>query len=122
MKLKLDENLGLRTAEMLRRAGHEVRTVRDEALCGASDRKLAEVCRSEDLCLVTLDLGFANPLLFDPAQHAGLAVLRVPARATAAVLDSLVETLLLGLEEGSIMGRLWVVEPGRIREHEQDRP
>jgi predicted nuclease of predicted toxin-antitoxin system len=121
MKLKLDENLGPRPAEMLRNAGHDVRTAADQGLCGASDRRLADACVAEQRCLVTLDLGFANPLLFDPARHAGLAVLRVPARVTAAIIESLVETLLVGLERGAVGGRLWVVEPGRIREHDQER-
>ena len=34
MRLKLDENLGLRQRDLLRSAGHDVDTVRDERLSG----------------------------------------------------------------------------------------
>lgn len=76
MRLKLDENLGTRSAALFRRAGHDVATVRDQRLAGAPDRKLIEICRAEGRCLVTLDLDFGNPLLFDPARYSGIAVLR----------------------------------------------
>ena len=56
MKIKLDENLGHRGAEILRAAGYSVTTVVEEGLSSASDGRLIEVCRSEGKCLVTLDL------------------------------------------------------------------
>ena len=62
MNIKLDENLGSRGAAILRAAGHHVTTVAEEGLSSASDRRLAEVCRSDRKCLVTLDLDFGNPL------------------------------------------------------------
>ena len=64
MKLKLDENLGSRGAETLRDAGHEVSTVILQHLGSIPDPKLIELCRKERRDLVTLDLGFANPLRY----------------------------------------------------------
>ncbi|WP_295443347.1 DUF5615 family PIN-like protein [uncultured Thiodictyon sp.] len=61
MKIKLDENLGQRGAEIFRTAGHDVETVASERLSGATDRELIGICRREDRCLVTLDLDFSNP-------------------------------------------------------------
>ena len=40
MKLKLDENIGRRGLELLKAAGHEVDTVRDQGLQGARDETL----------------------------------------------------------------------------------
>jgi predicted nuclease of predicted toxin-antitoxin system len=72
MKMKLDENLGRRGAEIFRTAGHDVATVASQRLSGATDRELIDVCRREGRCLVTLDLDFSNPLVFSGAGFGGL--------------------------------------------------
>ncbi len=115
MKLKLDENLGIRGASRLREAGHQVATVADEQLMGASDDELIARCRSEGRALVSLDLDFSNPLRYDPAQHAGVAVLRLPGRAGPDVLADGIETLIQGLDRMDLAGRIWIVQGGRIR-------
>lgn len=65
VKLKLDENIGNRGQEILREAGHNVATVAEQKLTSSSDKKLINICQSEKRCVVTLDLDFGNPLLFD---------------------------------------------------------
>jgi hypothetical protein len=45
MKVKLDENLGRRGAQMLRDGGCDVATVVDQALCSATDLTLVEIGR-----------------------------------------------------------------------------
>ena len=76
MKLKLDENLGARGAELFRQAGHDISTVAQQGLCSATDKRLLEVCVTEKRCLVTLDLEFGNPLVFRPEDYSGIAVFR----------------------------------------------
>lgn len=62
MKFKLDENFGTRTQHIFRSAGYDIQTVRDQGLEACSDRQLYETCCSENRCLVTLDLDFADPI------------------------------------------------------------
>jgi predicted nuclease of predicted toxin-antitoxin system len=119
MKLKLDENLGSRLQQLFQQRGHEVVTVADEQLCSASDETLIQTCQRERRCLVTLDLDFGNPLVFKPSEYCGIAVLRLPPKSSHADLMAAVETLLGGLAKSEISGRLWLVQPGRIREYQE---
>ena len=118
MKLKLDENLGLRGKHVLDAAGHDACTVAAQKLTAADDRHLIEICRLEGRALVTLDVDFANPLVFPPADYAGIAVIRLPKRPTAADLQAGLETLVRALKVESLAGRLWIVERGRVRIHQ----
>ena len=121
MKIKLDENLGNRGAEILRAAGYSVTTVVEEGLSSASDDRLIEVCRSEGKCLVTLDLDFGNPLRFDPSRYSGIVVLRLPLEFTAGDLLDAIRTLAIGLADSAVAGKLWIVQRGRIREYQQEQ-
>ncbi len=75
MKFKLDENLGNLGQRVLREAGYDVMTVRDQGLGGADDMRLFEVCCIERRVLVTLDHDFGEVLRFPPSQSAGIVVL-----------------------------------------------
>ena len=120
MRLKLDENFGRRGADVLAAAGHDVATVPAEDLCRATDHEVARVCRTEGRCLVTLDLDFGNPLVFKPADYPGLAIVRLRGKAEPADLERALRVLAAGLETGSIVGKLWIVEPTRLREYQPD--
>jgi predicted nuclease of predicted toxin-antitoxin system len=114
LKLKTDENLGRSACKLLREAGHSVVTVYEENLTSADDDRVIRAARDEGRCLVTLDIEFGNPFRYRPSEYRGIAVLRLPAKATPGILVQTLRTLLEKVDE-SISGHLWIVEQGRIR-------
>ena len=119
MRLKTDENLGLNVVETLRQAGHDVLSVADQGIQGAPDRTLIDLCRIESRGLVTMDLDFGNPLIFRPSDYGGIAILRLPRGGTPDDLRDAVRTLISGLGQDAIAGKLWIVQPGRIRQYQE---
>jgi predicted nuclease of predicted toxin-antitoxin system len=99
--------------------GHDVQTVRDEELQGCSDYHLYHVCRTEERCLVTLDLDFADVTRFHPAETNGIIVIRVPRNPSLALLEQLVSQFLQALTRMPVEKKLWIVEIGRIRIHQE---
>lgn len=120
-RFKLDENADPRWRVALESAGNTVFTVTEEGLCGAEDHRLAEACRREGLCLVTCDKDFTQVLDYPPADYAGIVVLRHP-RPTTQGLAHLIEQIVVALRRESLEGKLWIVEPGRIRIHGEGPP
>lgn len=117
LRFKLDENADPRWRHPLEERGHQVSTAAEESLQGAEDGALAEVCRTLGLCLVTADLDFSGILDYPPEQYSGLIVLRHP-RPTLKGMLGLVQQVAAAVDQESPVGRLWIVEPGRIRIHE----
>jgi len=118
VRLKLDENIDARLAVVLRGAGHDALTVREQNLHGTDDIDLYQLCISENRALVTLDLDFSNILRYPPESTAGLIMLRGPEDLFATV-KILIDTLIEALVNEDPLGQLWIVEPGRIRIHER---
>jgi predicted nuclease of predicted toxin-antitoxin system len=118
MRFKLDENIGSRSARLFPEAGHDVETVFEERLSGASDEVIFETCIREKRCLLTRDLDFADIVRFPPHEAPGIAVLRLPNSVSLSLMERSVSDLLSMLDAEPIAGRLWIVEPGRIRIHE----
>ena len=121
MRIKLDENISASIQRIFQNAGHDAQTVRDEKIEACSDEALFRICCSENRCLVTLDLDFSNVLRFSPNNSAGIAIIRAPKSANITVLRDLARQLLQAVDLMPIAQQLWIIEPGRIRIHQEEK-
>jgi predicted nuclease of predicted toxin-antitoxin system len=118
VRAKLDENLGRTCAAILSEAGHDVSTVREQGMSSWKDDRVLAECVREGRTLVTLDLDFANPLRYPPGDTRGIVVLRLPSPITLPGLRSAILSLEAVLTTRSVEGKLWIVQPGAVREYE----
>ena len=114
MRFKIDENLPVEAAEVLRRGGHDATTVLEEGISGSLDPRIAAVCQQEQRALITLDKDFADIRTYPPSEYDGLVVMRIPHQDKPSVL-ALVERLLPLLEQEMLAQRLWIVDEQRVR-------
>jgi predicted nuclease of predicted toxin-antitoxin system len=118
MQFKIDENLPVEAARLLKAAGHAASTIHDQEMVGQSDPNVASVCRSEARALVTLDLDFSDIRAYPPDQYHGLIVLRPRRQAKPLVLALLERIVIPLLSRESVDRCLWIVDErgARIRE------
>jgi predicted nuclease of predicted toxin-antitoxin system len=114
MKFKIDENLPVEVAQLLREAGLDVFTVLEQGLGGAKDPIIARVCQDERRTLVTLDTHFADIRTYPPGDYAGLIVLRLTRQDKPHVLQVMSRAFRLFTTE-ALEGQLWIVDERRVR-------
>jgi len=114
MKIKLDENMPLALARLLLAAGHDVETVMDENLVGATDELVLRKATAEGRILMTLDCDFADIRAYPIGTHAGIVVFRIPDQRWAVLRESAERLLAAGRLDHLSMG-LAVVDQKRIR-------
>jgi predicted nuclease of predicted toxin-antitoxin system len=114
MEFKVDENLPIEVAEVLRNAGHGALTIQDQLMVGNPDPQVAAVCQAEGRALVTLDLDFSNIRTYPPADYHGIVVLRPHSQAKPSVLN-LISLVLPTLSTEPLKGNLWIVEENGVR-------
>jgi len=114
MNFKIDENLPVEVAELLKQAGYDATTVSEQNLIGTSDANLAAVCKKEKLTMVTLDTDFADIRSYRPDRFCGIIVMRLSRQDKPHVLEVFRRIMRLFASE-PIEQRLWIVEEDRIR-------
>ena len=121
MRGKVDENMPVEAAAVLRAAGWNCDTVFDEALGGAEDPEVAARCQVEDRVLFTLDMDFADIRAYPPSAYVGIVVFR-PVKPSRAGALALLQHVIPVLKAEWLEHRLWIVEPGRVRIREGESP
>ena len=114
MNFKVDENLPVEVADLLRGAGHDAATVLEQNLGGAADNQLAIVCHQEERAIVTLDLDFADIRTYPPEQFSGIVVLRLRQHDKPHVVQ-IMQKFVQAVETETLMGKLWIIDEKRIR-------
>ena len=113
MRVKVDENFPESAARVLRTAGHDADTVREEGLAGASDPDVMKAAIAGRRMIFTLDRGFGD-LARAVGAHAGVVVFRLPkqdAKSAAGVLARFVAQFDLNALGGCTV----IVQPDRVR-------
>lgn len=114
MNFKIDENLPIDAAVLLKNAGHDALTVHDENLTGSQDTDIAVVCVAENRILLTLDLGFADIRAYPPSKYPGIIVFRLSRQDKRNVLQA-ISRLLRVFDTHLVDNKLWIVEERRVR-------
>lgn len=114
MKVKLDENITAAAKALIAQHGHEVDTVVDEGLTGATDSVVIEACRSDQRMLVTFDVGFGDVRVYPPGSHHGVVLLRLADQRPDITLDVL-RRFLAEYALDDLDGALVVVSDDRVR-------
>jgi predicted nuclease of predicted toxin-antitoxin system len=118
MKYKRDENLGPGISPMFSDKGLDCQTVHGEGITGADDDAVLAAAVAEGRILVTMDHDFGNVPSFPPESTCGVAILNLPGSASRRLLATLMQSFVDAREQGALKGKLWIVEPGRIRERQ----
>lgn len=114
MRIKLDENVPMRTAAPLTALGHDVDTVVAEGLGGSADDALWPHVQDAGRFLVTRDLDFSDARRYPPGAHHGILVLRLSDDGSAAVANRLAAVFGSEDVEGWV-GALVIVTDHKVR-------
>ncbi len=114
MKVKLDENIPRSARQVLIAAGHDVDTVVDEDLAGATDPRVVAAAAAVGRLLITLDRGLGDIRAYPPGSHAGILVLRPSDQSVQTVAAALAEVV-AGHDLTTLTGTVTVAQRGLLR-------
>ena len=114
MKFKIDENLALACAELLRAAGYDAMTVDEQSMSGTEDTDLAKICTTEGRALITADLDLSDMRQFPPTGTPGYIVLRLKDQSRDRQIEC-IRRLVPLLFTQPLKDRLWIVDEKKVR-------
>ncbi len=114
MRFLADAGISPRTAEYLRRAGHDAVHVRDLGMQRATDQVLVERAKQEERILLTFDLDFGEILALGVIVRPSVMIFRLTDERADAV-NRRIERVLAEQGEALGSGALILVEDARYR-------
>jgi len=106
--IELYENIPKSAPTVAAELGHDVDTVIDEELAGASHPDVLDASTRDDRLLVTLDRGLGDLRSYPPGRHGGIIVLRVESQDASTVAGAL-RSFLASENLGDLTGCIVVV-------------
>ena len=101
-------------SQVLIAAGHDVDTVVDEDLAGATDPQVVAAAAATGRLLITLDRGLGDIRAYPPGSHAGILVLRPSDQSPPTVAAALAEVV-AGHDLTMLAGTVAVAQRGLLR-------
>ncbi len=93
MKFLTDENIAKSVVNSLRKAGFNVKDIKEENFQGTSDKDILNLADNENRVIITHDKDFGNILYSTKIQHKGIILIRLknqsPANTTKILLNIL---------------------------------
>jgi predicted nuclease of predicted toxin-antitoxin system len=114
MRIKLDENLPAMARSPLIDTGHNVDSVPDERLAGATDAEALAAATADSRLVITLDRGFADIRNYPPGSHPALVVVRLDHQSPEAVRDA-IAGLIAAVDLETVAGAIVVYRDGNLR-------
>ncbi|HMW07963.1 MAG TPA: DUF5615 family PIN-like protein [Leptospiraceae bacterium] len=114
MKFKIDENLPIEIAELLREKNFQADTVNEENLSGVKDSIISDTCKKEDRILVTLDLDFSDIRNYPPIKYPGFIVLRLKSQDKESIIN-VFKKFIPFIQEENIQNKLCILEENKVR-------
>jgi predicted nuclease of predicted toxin-antitoxin system len=114
VRFKLDENVPRSAGQALVAAGHDVDTVADENLKGASDPRVVAAATAAGRLLITLDRGLGDVRAYPPGSHAGILVLRPPDQS-APTVTSMLAGLVAAHDLTTLAGAITIAQRDLLR-------
>ena len=117
MKLLMDECILAQTTRLLKSNGCNVRTIQELGKASSSDDTVISLAKKEKAVLLTNDLDFSNLVLYPPASHFGVIVLRPRLDTPGAIEDihKILLHLLKELKPSQIEHALVIVDKDKYR-------
>jgi predicted nuclease of predicted toxin-antitoxin system len=112
MRFLVDECVGPSVAEWLRRQGHEVFSIYEQAR-GLDDEAILETALRENWIVITNDKGFGELVRRDRRPHRGVVLMRLGCESAGEMIDAIQR--LLREHAGRLPDALTVVTDTQIR-------
>jgi len=114
MRIIANENIFEPIIEWLRANGHEVISIREVGLSGASDDEIYEKAVKQKLVILTMDKDFSRMLRFPPERCGGIIVAKIY-RLSVNETTKFFSRYFKELDEEKIAGKLVIITQDGIR-------